>query len=621
MFHVTCVQLTTIAEPEPPSSPDPQLAPTSFVYKTEAELEEQILKQISQNRQKIREKRATDARKKPQDNDCENISPQMRAMLEKDSEMQKNIGSKEEKLHKLVEKQLEKAATLSQKEKQLQEMRERTQRMLEKSRKKNLEFEAEEERLKQAIETKETKTIKKTSMKEKLITKASDKAKSMNEKAKNMKEEMRKKRSEAKKDDDDDLLAFLRKSHKEKGNIYELVDSEFKAPQNMTNKLSLTDKPDDLNRTNEIPENCHPNILSTPSVDKNHEEPADPDQSHPLAGPGGVAPCQPSTTPSLVQNQGQLLHGTPGSKAEKRRSILDHLLPAFTKTKPSLPDPPNPEIEEAIPAEIAPKTNSPSVGREGLPLSCSRLALMGELPESLMDLALTAELLEEEPTENTVKQLEADHLKDKGNSLHDMRQKTQKMLEKARQKQLEFEEQSDKLKQAFEMEEKVQETPIRNSPVPKSGMSDLAKEMKEEMRRKREERLGLEVQGETVIEHEKSSTQNEHLNEVEAQNAAVILAEPPKELFHAADIGVRTGPTKLLRKKSLSENNLVPKLKFAQGFKSGLTASQSLLHEGTSNIAPVRNQEARNKDELLLEETIQINGKHWQVRTLKLCKI
>ena len=46
------------------------------MYRTDAELEEQILKEIALNRQKVRERRAAERRKKPQDEDEENMSPQ-----------------------------------------------------------------------------------------------------------------------------------------------------------------------------------------------------------------------------------------------------------------------------------------------------------------------------------------------------------------------------------------------------------------------------------------------------------------------------------------------------------------------------------------------------------------
>ena len=137
-------------------------------------------------------------------------------MMEKESELQRNLGSKEEKLHKLVEQQVTKEENISEKEKQLQEMRERTRRLLEKSRQKEQEFEASNKNFNETIKANEPPEPKKATMKEKLKSKVSDKAKRMSEMAKAIKEEMRRKREEARQDEEDDLLAFLRKSHKEK---------------------------------------------------------------------------------------------------------------------------------------------------------------------------------------------------------------------------------------------------------------------------------------------------------------------------------------------------------------------------------------------------------------------
>merc|ERR1712130_84882 len=41
---------------------------------------------------------------------------------------------------------------------------------------------------------------------------------------------MRRKREEAKKDEEDDLLSFLRNSHKKKANIYQFVDAGLAVP-------------------------------------------------------------------------------------------------------------------------------------------------------------------------------------------------------------------------------------------------------------------------------------------------------------------------------------------------------------------------------------------------------
>ena len=137
-------------------------------------------------------------------------------MLEKEKELQRNLGSKEEKLQKLKEHQLNKEESLSEKEKQLQEMRERTRRMLEKSRQKEQDFEASTQSFNETIKANEAPEPKRATMKDKLKSKVSDKAKGMTDMAKAMKEEMRRKREEAKKDEEDDLLSFLRNSHKKK---------------------------------------------------------------------------------------------------------------------------------------------------------------------------------------------------------------------------------------------------------------------------------------------------------------------------------------------------------------------------------------------------------------------
>ena len=124
-------------------------------------------------------------------------------------------GLKEEEHKNWVTKE----ENISEKEKQLQEMRERTRRLLEKSRQKEQEFEASTKNFNETIKANEPPEPKKATMKEKLKSKVSDKAKGMSEMAKAMKEEMRRKREEARKDEEDDLLAFLRKSHKEKVGI------------------------------------------------------------------------------------------------------------------------------------------------------------------------------------------------------------------------------------------------------------------------------------------------------------------------------------------------------------------------------------------------------------------
>ena len=69
-------QLEIIEEPEPPLSPLlPPTNPGGFVFKTEAELEEQILREIDLNRKKVREKRAEKKRKQEMEG-VENLSPE-----------------------------------------------------------------------------------------------------------------------------------------------------------------------------------------------------------------------------------------------------------------------------------------------------------------------------------------------------------------------------------------------------------------------------------------------------------------------------------------------------------------------------------------------------------------
>ena len=69
-------QLEIIEEPEPPLSPLlPPTTPGGFVFKTEAELEEQILREIDLNRKKVREKRAEKKRKQELEG-VENLSPE-----------------------------------------------------------------------------------------------------------------------------------------------------------------------------------------------------------------------------------------------------------------------------------------------------------------------------------------------------------------------------------------------------------------------------------------------------------------------------------------------------------------------------------------------------------------
>ena len=66
------------------------------------------------------------------------------------------------------------------------------------------------------------------------------------------------------------------------------------------------------------------------------------------------------------------------SRSEKRRSILDHLRPTFSKSKESEKNENSKKEEKEM---------------KDLPLSCGQLALVGELPAALLNLPTTAELL------------------------------------------------------------------------------------------------------------------------------------------------------------------------------------------------------------------------------------
>ena len=85
------------------------------------------------------------------------------------------------------------------------------------------------------------------------------------------------------------------------------------------------------------------------------------------------------------------------SRSEKRRSILDHLRPNFSKSK---------ESEEMN------KNSKKEEKEKDLPLSCSQLALVGELPAALLNLPTTAELLgdQSEHAVNSENKSEKDNL-------------------------------------------------------------------------------------------------------------------------------------------------------------------------------------------------------------------
>ena len=114
----------------------------------------------------------------------------------------------------MKEKSLKKDANLSDKEKELQSLREKARKMMLRAQEKEKDFKNEEKEFKSVLEK---GPKEKQSMMDKIMAKA-------NAKAIAMKEEMRKKRNQ---NNDDNLLAFLRTSHKKGSNIYDLMDSNY----------------------------------------------------------------------------------------------------------------------------------------------------------------------------------------------------------------------------------------------------------------------------------------------------------------------------------------------------------------------------------------------------------
>ena len=150
-------------------------------------------------------------KKKKKPSKLEVISEERKAFLEKDKKVQEGIQTRETKLQVLKEKSEKKDETLSAKEKELMALREKTRRMMMRAREKEKDFKNDEKEFKSVLER---DPKEKQSMMDKIMAKA-------NAKAIAMKEEMRKKRNQ---NNDDNLLAFLRSSHKKGGDIYEFID-------------------------------------------------------------------------------------------------------------------------------------------------------------------------------------------------------------------------------------------------------------------------------------------------------------------------------------------------------------------------------------------------------------
>ena len=167
-------------------------------------------------------------KRKKKTNKLEVISEERKAFMEKDKKVQEGIQTRETKLQVLKEKSEKKDETLSAKEKELMALREKTRRMMMRAKEKEKDFKNDEKEFKSVLE-RDPKA--KQSMMDKIMAKA-------NAKAIAMKEEMRKKRNQ---NNDDNLLAFLRSSHKKGGDIYEFIDEN--AQPELSNACTSKDTP------------------------------------------------------------------------------------------------------------------------------------------------------------------------------------------------------------------------------------------------------------------------------------------------------------------------------------------------------------------------------------------
>ena len=179
--------------------------------KTDEQINDEISKMIETRRNKIREER--NVRKNKENRQPRTIlEPQYHNLETKDTECKREIGKREEKLSKMIESSNEREKLLKERESEIQRLRERTRKMLEEAKKKNDEFEDAEKSL-----------IKSASKTDKTGSKNPSKNRKSGQKSnRSVKQEIKNKAASS--DDDKDLLAFLRQSHKKKTNIYDFID-------------------------------------------------------------------------------------------------------------------------------------------------------------------------------------------------------------------------------------------------------------------------------------------------------------------------------------------------------------------------------------------------------------
>ena len=231
--------------------------------KTDEQINDDIDKMIESHRKKIREERKA---RKNKENRPPLVDPQYEKLESKDSECNREIGKKEQKLNQMIESSNEREKMLKNRELEIQKLREKTRRMLEEAKKKSDEFEATEKSFFKGSEPKSDKVDGDRPRKGKSGQKSN---KSMKQANKNKVAES----SQHSADDDKDLLAFLRQSHKKKSNIYDFLDP---------NKPTIIEPPPlvevNNNITGETLKNTYPSTAaSTPIASELHSSVNEPD--------------------------------------------------------------------------------------------------------------------------------------------------------------------------------------------------------------------------------------------------------------------------------------------------------------------------------------------------------
>ena len=183
--------------------------------KTDDEINEEISKMIEQRRKNIREERRR-GRGDKENRPPAVLEPQYEQLSVKDSECKRELSKREEKLTKMMENSQEREKTLHDREMEIQQLRERTRRMLENAKKKNDEFQDSEKACLNDGKRPNNSDLK-----------TSKKIISGQKSSRNTKHDIKKKiASSSNEEEDKDLIAFLRQSHKNKTNIYNFMEKK-----------------------------------------------------------------------------------------------------------------------------------------------------------------------------------------------------------------------------------------------------------------------------------------------------------------------------------------------------------------------------------------------------------